>query len=182
MAYIPKNKIKTNLIAGPNELVDINGNEYIGSYYKLATGRIQSGKFPGDGKNIDLFLVGSLTTIPSTSPSSIVPTSNTTNILPLHPTPKDYKYGSFIRYFSKKRNEYLFREISQDEYNSLSGDKTRLFEIYKPFYIKWLLTGNVTTVSDFNRYSILSTEEKEQVYGLNEFLQMNYTQYYKETV
>ena len=76
----------------------------------------------------------------------------------------------------------MFREISQDEYNSLSGDKTRLFEIYKPFYIKWLLTGNVTTVSDFNRYSILSTEEKEQVYGLNEFLQMNYTQYYKETV
>ena len=40
MAYIPKNKIKTNLIAGPNELVDINGNEYIGSYHKLATGRI----------------------------------------------------------------------------------------------------------------------------------------------
>jgi hypothetical protein len=176
--YIPKNKIKTNLIAGPNQLVDINGNGYVGSYYKLSTGRIQSGKFPGDGKNIDLFEVGSLTPPELKAPALPTP-SNTTNILPLHPTPKDYEYGSFIRYFSKKRNEYLFKEISQTEYNTLNENATRLFDLYKPFYIKWMLTGNVTTVSDFNRYSILSTEEKEKVYGLNEFLKMNYTQYYK---
>ena len=51
--------------------------------------------------------------------------------------------------------------------------------MYKPFYIKWMLTGNPQTVSDFNYWSIRQAEEGEKVYGLNEFLKMNYTQYYK---
>jgi hypothetical protein len=42
-----------------------------------------------------------------------------------------------------------------------------------------MLTGDKQTVTDFNYYSITSTEVKENVYGLNEFLKMDYLKYYK---
>ena len=47
--------------------------------------------------------------------------------------------------------------------------------MYKPFFIKWMLTGDIQTVTDFNYYSIRKAEENEKVHGLNEFLKMNYT-------
>jgi hypothetical protein len=42
-----------------------------------------------------------------------------------------------------------------------------------------MLTGDKQTVTDFNFYSIKNAEENESVLGLNEFLKMNYLQYYK---
>lgn len=181
MTYIPKNKIQSNLTTpGGEYILSTNKADYIGTYYKLATGQAFTGKYPGNGENILLIKLVNAPTLEETQ--SGITTSSTTDIPPLYPTPKDYKHGIFIRYFSKKRNEYLFNELTKDQYDILNNTSNRNFELYKPFNIKWMLTGSVTTVSDFNRYSILNAEEKEQVYGLNEFLQMNYTQYYKETV
>lgn len=180
--YIPKNKIQSNLTtAGGDYALSTTKTNYIGTYYKLANGRAFTGRYPGDGENIPLI---KLVTAPL--PGAYQPTLNTlfsspSNIPPLFPTHDDYKFGSFIRYFSKKRNEYLFKELTKNQYNELNSLKNPNFSLFKPFYIKWMLTGNVTTVSDFNRYSILNAEEKEQVYGLNEFLKMNYTQYYQPT-
>ena len=54
-----------------------------------------------------------------------------------------------------------------------------MFTLYQPFSIKWMLTGEKQKVADFNFYSIRNAEEKEGVLGLNEFLKMNYLQYYK---
>ena len=42
-----------------------------------------------------------------------------------------------------------------------------------------MITGSVQTVSNYNRWSVKSTEENTKVYGLDEYLKMNYTQYYK---
>ena len=191
MAYYPKNKILTNQSISSKSLTDGNGNSYYyilpngekyeGTCYKLADGTTYTGKFPGDGKNILLTKYIS----PEDQQDQYQPTNTPFNSLtivptpPLHPTPDDYKFGSFIRYFSKKRNEYLFEELTKDQYDILNIPANINFIMYKPFFIKWMLTGDIQTVTDINYYSIRKAEENEKVYGLNEFLKMDYTQYYK---
>jgi hypothetical protein len=181
MAYIPKNKIKTNLYSnGEYAYIDPTqpgqiGESYFGEYYALATGKAFTGKYPGNGKSLPL-----IKRLHEGPPDTTVPSSLQTSPLPpLYPTPKDYNNRTFIRYFSKKRNEYLFEELTKDQYNILNTDKNSRYFVYKPFYIKWMLTGNKQTVTDFNYYSITNTEVTENVYGLNEFLKMDYLKYYK---
>lgn len=174
MAYYPKNKIKTNLTtSGKEYLLSSNLNQYSGFYYKLYNGEAYTGKFPGDGNNEKLVPITQGITQPP------VQSSTTSEVPPLYPTEQDYSNGMFIRYFSKKRNEYLFKELTKDEYDKLNNPKNTMFTLYKPFSIKWMLTGDKQTVVDYNFYSIRVAEEKEGVLGLNEFLKMNYLQYYK---
>jgi len=191
MAYYPKNKILTNQSISSKSLTDENGNSYYyilpdgekyeGFCYILANGKTYTGKYPGDGKN--LVLTKYITSQDEQDPYEPINTPFTskspTTVLPLHPTPNDYKFGSFIRYFSKKRNEYIFEEFTKNQYDILNSPSNPNFDLYKPFYIKWMLTGNIQTVTDFNYYSIRKAEENEKVHGLNEYLNMNYTQYYK---
>ena len=181
MAYIPKNKIKSNQYSNGEYAYldplkpDNQGFEYYGNYYILFNGRAFTGKYPGDGDNLPL----KKRIIEGPTVDYIPPSLTTSSTPPLFPTPKDYEYGTFIRYFSKKRNEYLFEELTKDQYNILNTDKNSRYFVYKPFYIKWMLTGEKQTVTDFNYYSITSTEVKENVYGLNEFLKMDYIKYYR---
>jgi len=181
MAYIPKNKIKQNQYSDgeyayfvPSKPQSL-GPEYYGNYYILFNGKAFTGKYPGDGDNLPL----KKKPIEAPVIEYIPPSLTTSSTPPLYPTEKDYEYGTFIRYFSKKRNEYLFEELTQDQYNTLNTNKNPRYFVYKPFYIKWMLTGDKQTVTDFNYYSITSTEVKENVYGLNEFLKMDYLKYYK---
>ena len=52
MAYIPKNKIKTNLYTTGNEfIIESTGEEYIGYYYSLYTGEKYTGKTQNDPPN-----------------------------------------------------------------------------------------------------------------------------------
>jgi len=184
MAYIPKNKIKSNLYSnGEYAFIDPSqagqiGDAYFGEYYTLATGEAFTGEYPGSGKNIPIRKRAPEGPQPDLTPQSLTINS----IPPLFPTPKDYEQGIFIRYFSKKRNEYLFDELTKDQYNTLNNTANQDYNIYKPFNIKWMLTGSVQTVSDYNRYTIKNAEEQEKVYGLDEYLKMNYTQYYKAPI
>jgi hypothetical protein len=174
MAYYPKNKIKTNLTtSGKEYLIASTLASYSGFYYKLYNGEAYTGKFPGDGNNNLLIPITQGITQPS------VQSSTTTEIPPLYPTEQDYKNGMFLRYFSKKRNEYLFEELTKDQYDTLNNPKNPMFTLYKPFFIKWMLTGDKQKVADFNFYSIRNAEEKEGVLGLNEYLKMDYLQYYR---
>jgi hypothetical protein len=183
MAYIPKNKIQTDLYSnGDYSYLDPSkpggyGPEYYGKYYSLSTGKAFTGKFPGDGENLPL--IKRITDGPNLSEDAIVPSLVTTSSPPLFPTDQDYKNGFFIRYFSKKRNEYLFEELEEVQYIDLNQPNNRRFNLYKPFSIKWMLTGDKQTVTNFNFYSVKQAEEQEKVYGLNEFLKMDYTKYYK---
>lgn len=174
MAYIPKNKIKTNLFTNGKEYtIEETQIEYLGYFYKLYNGETYTGKFPGDGENKKL--------IPSRPKSDleIIPSLNTSSIPPLYPTPDDYKNGMFVRYFFKKRNEYLFEELTKDRYNQLNNPNSNDYTLYQPFFIKWMLTGDEKTVANYNFYSIRNAEEKEGVIGLNDFLKMDYLKYYK---
>jgi hypothetical protein len=175
--YVPKNKIKPNLVTAGGEFsIPSNGQIYTGFYYTLYDGKSYTGKFPGDGENILLEKITTPQVIPVAPP---VQSLNTSNTPPLYPTEQDYNNGMFIRYFSKKRNEYLFEELTKDQYNVLNNPKTLRFTLYQPFFIKWMLTGDKQKVADFNFYSIRNAEEKDKVLGLNEFLKMDYIKYYK---
>jgi hypothetical protein len=174
MAYYPKNKIKTDQSTpGDEYIIDSTKENYSGFYYKLYNGEVRTGKFPGDGDNL-LLVKLTPTNIPAPTKSL-----TTTTTPPLYPTDQDYKNGMFNRYFSKKRNEYLFEELTQDQYNTLNDSSNPMFTLYKPFFIKWMLTGDKQTVGNYNFYSIKSAEENDSVLGLNEFLKMDYLKYYK---
>jgi hypothetical protein len=174
MAYYPKNKIKTNQTSTGGYNYSLTGDTYTGPYYKLANGKAYTGKFPGDGNNDELVEAKDPLDVPAIPKSLTI-----SSVPPLHPTENDYKNGMFTRYFSKKRNEYLFEELTKDQFDKLNNSKNPLYTLYKPFFIKWMLVGEKQTVADYNFYSIKNAEEKEGVLGLNEFLQMNYLQYYK---
>lgn len=185
MAYYPKNKIITDQTATMT-MTDSNGNSfqyllssnrqtYIGKYYTLSTGESYTGRFPNDGNN-ELLIYSEISVNENISYSGLTYTSPQSAF---SPTEDDYKKGFFIRYFTKKRNEFIFQELTQNEYNEANNPKNINYVFYKPFSIKWLLNGTKEEVTEFNQYSIIKAEEQEKVYGLNEFLQMNYLQYYK---
>lgn len=182
--YIPKSKIQTNLTTpGKEYFINDTKEDYSGIYYKMYDGKAYTGKFPGDGVNK---LLTKYTIIPSSgdpeaSPTAakVIPSLTTSSVPPLFPTEQDYKNGMFNRYFSKKRNEYLFEELTKAQYDQLNNPSSLRFTLYQPFFIKWMLTGDKQKVADFNFYSIRNAEEKDGVLGLNDFLKMNYTKYYK---
>jgi hypothetical protein len=173
--YVPKNKIKQYqttfgreyFINTPNLVLTPEYEGYIGSYYKLYDGTSYTGNYPGDGENKLL--------TPFTSPNTPnVPTSlTTTNVPPLYPTPKDYEVGVFTRYFIKKRNEFLFDELTKNQYNNVN------ITLYIKFPIQWQLVGNSDATYITNRNMVLLAEQKNKVPGLAAYLKEDYLKYYK---
>jgi hypothetical protein len=175
MAYYPKNKIQQNLQTNGGEYKTIesynnNGPFYSGYYYKLYDGKTHTGKFPGDGDNIEIIYY----TFTSTPSPSVSKPLTTTDIPPLYPTPKDYEAGVFTRYFKKKRNEYLFNELTKDQYDN-NVDNT----LYLRFQIQWQLVGDRDATYNVNRNMVLIAEQRSNAYGLQTYLKENYLQYYK---
>jgi len=175
MAYYPKNKIQQNLQTNGGEYKTIpnynNGTNtfYSGYYYKLYNGKTYTGKYPGDGNNEEIIPISSIT--PPTVPN--ISSLTTTDVPPLFPTPKDYERGVFTRYFSKKRNEYLFNELTKDQYNSINTT------LYIPFQIQWQLVGDSDTTYTTNRNMVLLAEQRNNVYGFQTYLKEDYLKYYK---
>jgi len=172
MAYYPKNKIKTNLSTSGGEFQTVTmansagGTTYSGYYYKLASGKYYTGKFPGDGVNEELFPLNPISTPPPTLPK--------TNTPPLFPTPEDYKNGFFIRYFRKKVNEFLIQELTFDQFQQ----ETSI--LYTPFSMEWRLTGeNIDIVYNINKNMSLLTEQRSNIPGFNVYLNNDYAKYYK---
>lgn len=171
MTYYPKNKIKTNLFTNGGEyqttsMVDLGrGNSYIGYYYSLANGTFYTGKYPGDGANEELFSMIKEET-PTPTPKTFVP--------PLYPTPDDYKKGFFTRYFKKKANEFIFEELTFDQYNNVYTI------LYIPFTMEWQLIGkDINTVFNVNKNMALLTEQRNKVPGFTGYLNNDYARYYK---
>jgi hypothetical protein len=179
MAYYPKNKIKTNLYTGGGEFVTLVSNiNYVGYYHKLYNGKSFTGKTPNDPNPIELINIqGS----PDAVYNDSVVSTNTINYSPLLPTDKDYKVGEFTRYFTVKRNEPIFTEISKKEYDRYKNkDASVYWRLYKPISLFWRLTGEINQVAKTNKNVTELVEQRDQAFGLGFYLKEDWIQYYKE--
>ena len=180
MAYIPKNKIQSNLYTsgitepGVTLLSTKSGELYVGYFHKLYNNKIFSGKTPNDLNKQELFLRN---TDGSTNDS---PRQSPTLYSPLNPTPQDYQNGEFVRYFICRINQPFFIEIDKTTFDRYKQkDPTISWKLYKPFSLFWVLTGDINQVAQTNKNVTEFTEQKEKVDGLSLYLKENWTQYYK---
>jgi hypothetical protein len=182
MTYYPKSKILTNQVATQNMVGDdgliynyifVSNNQYYqGYFYMLYNGKAYTGKYPGDGVNEEIIkLIDDIDAYDN--PTIIVPSLTTTPIPPLFPTPKDYEVGVFTRYFIKKRNEFIFDELTKDQYSNVNTT------LYIPFQIQWQLVGDSNNTYTTNRNMVLVAEQKSKVPGLSMYLKEDYLKYYK---
>tara|TARA_R110000796_G_scaffold233975_1_gene352576 strand:- start:67 stop:747 length:681 start_codon:yes stop_codon:yes gene_type:complete len=110
-------------------------------------------------------------------------TSTTYKFLPSqhYPTPllKDYKLGTFQRFFCVKVNEDNYLEIDAETFTSLRGqDKKWNWELYTPFRISWTLRGNEKEVERTNYNITLLSEKTNKRKGFQKFLRYNYLKFY----
>jgi hypothetical protein len=175
MAYIPKNKIQTNLYTSGGEYAYASDlKDYIGYYYKLYNGRFFTGKTPDELDSKEL------TFTPFIDGGNAVPLPLIIPYNPLLPTEQDYQVGQFIRYFNIKRNQDIFTEISKDTYNKFKQQDPQIsWRLYRVFSLSWILKGDINNVAQTNKNITELTEVKEKVLGLSLYLKENWTQYYK---
>ena len=172
--YYPKNKIQQNLQTNGSEYKTIvsynnNGPYYVGSYYKLSTGKYYTGKFPGDGKNEELISI-------LFQPTLNAPSLTVSSTSPMFPTPKDYERGVFTRYFKKKRNELLYEELTKDQYDNDVNNT-----LYFKFQLQWQLTGDRDATFNTNRNMVLLAQQNQNLTALSLYLKEDYLKYYKPT-
>jgi hypothetical protein len=185
MPYYPKNKIQTNLYTSGNEFVYLSDRQpYVGSYYKLYNGKYFTGVNPDETPSLELIK------LPSPGNDTELNTLKRLNLEgnlsipynPLFPTPQDYQNGEFIRYFLIRRNQLLFSEINKSNYDEYINKKPTVYwRTYRPFSLKWQLTGDISRVAQVNRDITSLIEIRENVTGLGLYLQENWIQYYKFT-
>lgn len=175
MTYIPKNKIQTDLYTSGGDFIYVDSKvNYIGYYHKLYNGKYYTGKTPNDT------IIKEIISLEKTIDSGIDIVNPTPVYSPILPTEQDYNLGEFIRYFSIKRNQSIFTEISKNNYNQFKAKDPQVsWESYRVFSLVWKLKGDKNTVAKVN-YSITKlTEAKEKVFGLGLYLKENWIQYYK---
>jgi hypothetical protein len=109
-------------------------------------------------------------------PRTLLPSSFIT-----HPTAQDYEEGKMIRYFTKKTNELIYKEISKDTYNQLkSKDDSILWSMYEPQKIEWIISNTpITFALRDNKTTVIKIEQKQKWYGFSKFLKEDYTKYWK---
>ena len=219
--YYPKNKIKTNQYTYGNEWFGVSdGEEYIGFYYLLSSGKAYKGKSPeeqggqeeivkvkkegefskwpvykDDGTgivnfsqiadNYDGFTFESQYQQPQDVNDyiNLIGTDATkTRYIPVYeptfPTDEDYQIGYFTRYFVVKENELIYTEISQKTFDALEKeDPEMLWELYKPFNLRWTITGRIDDVFITNKNILALTEKQINKPKFHRYL-TNYLEYY----
>ena len=198
MPYIPKSRIQPNLYtAGKDYVIQNTLKPYTGYYYKIYTGEIFTGKNPDDKPNFILIP-------PSNQPIQVNQTQvfikdnlanenykalkgitgnnlrNNPQLFFTQPTESDYKLGEFRRYFCKKKNEFIYIEISKSDYDNLvQKNPTINFQMWAPFNIPWTLVGEEKQVYHINRNIVFLKEKNGKFYGLGKYLQEKYLRYYR---
>lgn len=208
LQYYPSFTIKTNLVSSGNELT-LNGKPYSGKYYLTQYGQAFSGPDPETGPSEPLNRVINNISAPVLNNPN-VPLSNTErNRLVLNsgiqpnripgkpnsfypqPTEADYTRGYLIRYFTKKENETLVTEISEQEYNSIvNGTADYDIRIYQVTKILWKITGPLNAQRR-SQYNIIPgiidtnkrlTEEANKTFlGIVDYIGGDYIKYARPT-
>lgn len=188
MPFVPANLIKTGSTSG-GEYVTPEGKSYVGPYYSIGGNSFFKGKGPTKNPTESDVLTPTNNIFPTTNNPldfEVNINLNLNTITPQYfstkPTEEDYQVGEFTRYFCKKRNQNIYLEISESDYNSLDKKIPPInFIMWKPFTLVWELTGNETQVKQTNRNITLLTEKQNKLPGLSIFLKEEYLKYYRST-
>lgn len=209
MPYYPLSQVKINLYTNGGEFIKaINNEPYKGFYWQTSSGKFFTGKTPNDPYSTEIIRptifpeenlnnpnLSQIAMEASVETYSIVsdtffPTeypkydSSLTRAKPLYVPPlvtdQDYKQGYITRYFCKKTNEFLYLEINKDTYDKLiNKDVKILYQLYKPFKIKWQIAGDKEKVYNTNKNIIHTLIQNQKMYNFNQYLKENYTQFWK---
>jgi hypothetical protein len=88
--------------------------------------------------------------------------------------------GEFQRYYLKKSNEPQFLEVSKEEYQKfVIRDNSVLYQLYIPFKINWILTGDKEQVYKTNQGIVGKAERDSNLTGFTSYFKNNFTQFYK---
>ena len=191
--YYPKNKIETNLYSNGEFIVQATKKTYYGDYYKLANGSCYTGKEPSPSSlplapisdprfdaasrsEGDLRFVGKnrvYSIITNQVPSE---TSTSPILVPFNPQPteEDYKIGSIERYFTKKRNENIYYELSASNIGTIFSHP-----MYYSFSVKWTIKGDKDTVYAINKGIVEATMRLSPIPAFNKFLKNDYLRFWK---
>tara|TARA_R110000744_G_scaffold63067_1_gene129855 strand:- start:16 stop:960 length:945 start_codon:yes stop_codon:yes gene_type:complete len=159
MAYLPKSKIKIKS-ASENKLIYAESRlPFIGQYIESNTGKLYAGTNNlilgkelkikpqqtisdnwTSSKTVDVQIHNVL------KPSINAFISNTRLIKGSKPIPteKHYEKGYYQRYFTKRINNYEYKEINEKTYNSISSkENTYDYKLNEVGKLNWHLVGNV---------------------------------------
>jgi hypothetical protein len=215
MKYYPLNRVKTNQRTTGNRFL-LNGNPYSGLYYETYDGQYFTGPNPTQGPSQRLLpiaeeAVQDLKGLKSTSNfpdnndllvqqysavsldrQSQVITYQTPQPYYPRPTDTDYKRGSIMRYFAKKRNQpgYIM-EVNKETHDSLkTTDSVYDYITYEAIDTLWQITGPLRdnrTAKQYKIAGIIDTnkrliEAKEAKFpGLVAYIGGDYAKFAKPT-
>tara|TARA_B100001113_G_C20981426_1_gene566241 strand:+ start:61 stop:933 length:873 start_codon:yes stop_codon:yes gene_type:complete len=205
--YFPKSQISTNLSTKGNELVYAsNLKNYIGNYFKTSGGQFYSGNEPNDGPNyrlvpsnstsnkaIEDVEAGKLGSYNESANTILLPTEytnrksvsipSTTPLISSSPLPTENNYndGRFNRYYLKKTNNYLYREISKSNYTLFRNSNPVVpYDLYLPIKINWFISGNLLEVYKKNFNIVKLVEEENGWFGFVQSFKDRFARYYRK--
>lgn len=206
LRYYPSFSIKTNLISSGQELL-LNGKPYSGKYYITQNGKAFSGPDPDTGPSEPLvfnrssgFSPGLVSVNLSDSQKLKLAAQTATEINRIpgkpnsfypQPAESDYRRGYLIRYFTKKQNETIITEISEDEYtNIVNGTADYNISLYQTTKILWKITGPLNSQRK-SQYNVIPgiidtnkrlTEEANKTFlGIVDYIGGEYTKFSRPT-
>lgn len=201
--YYPLSQIKSNLYTNGGEYIILSSKKnYIGYYWKTSDGKYFTGRTPQDTPISELGKVLEYTPLPDTQIQQNVLNSidqeNVKNIpylsiknidpnqvtfiptyAPTIPTQQDYQIGEFRRFFCKKTNEIQYVEINVNQYSLLAKkDPQILWQLYLPFNIPWVISGNAENAASTNKNIVELTMKQLKLPRLNDYLKNDYLKYF----
>ena len=170
MMYLPKSKYQKLQTSGDKFKDPTTGKPYVGPYMQTSEGSLKGHSLlsvpvylvplppkPSEVVN-KVILMGNYNKL---KPQIYSKLNTTSTILPTKnkPTEKDYKKGSYYRYFARRNNIHpSYIEIDKKTYKSLSQSNPQYDEnLHSVGKIEWALEGNVIKT---NR-NILFLKEKK---------------------
>jgi len=208
--YYPSSQITPNLYSNNDLAYKSSGVLYTGYYFKISTGKYYTGRNTSNKPNEELIFVekkpdsGTFDLVTNTNPSlNISPesiqttlsvtnyltlpgTNNSASLVPIYlpntPTQQDYQNEEFQRYFCKKTNEIQYIEINLDQFTKLKAqDPQILYQLYQPFTITWILTGNKEQVAKINKNIVELASFKQKLPRFGDYLKFDYLKYYNQS-
>ena len=194
MFYYPKSQIKTNLQANEGEyIIEQTKESYVGPYYKVSNGDTFIGANP-NSKTEQIKIIKNTIVFSTPDNKVFIETNNKVVLastpkgrfasstypkkgnfkprsLPLpyktFPTPNEKQQGEYMKYFVKKNNDFIYFEISKEDYNNLTSNSPSMAsDIYEAIAIIWYINNFSNNLS-----SATLIEKKYKWYGFSIYLQ-----------